>query len=224
MSNYLAIATVTAALSRVLQAAIGIDVPGAVATTVRPNGPSSGVPDIGVNIFLYQSTPNTSWRNHDLPTRRPDSTMAQRPQMAIDLHYLLSFYGDEATLEPQRLLGSTLRTLHTKPILTRQDIQNTVTAIDFLNDSNLAEAVESVKFILIPLNLQALVCLFPNYLCSFSGLSGFSGTDLDGPATDYGTAGAGAHYSRAAIDRLGGLVGSGARYPRQPATLASGRC
>ena len=156
MSNYLAIATVTAALSRVLQAVIGADVPGAIATTVRPDGPNSGVPDTGVNIFLYQVTPNPHWHNNDLPTRRPDGAVVQRPQVGLDLHYLLSFYGTEAELEPQRLLGSTVRTLHAKPVLTRQDIQNTVNAISFLNDSDLAEEVESVKFTPIPLNLEEL--------------------------------------------------------------------
>jgi hypothetical protein len=156
MSNYLAIATVTAALSRALQAALGADVPGALVTTVRPDGPSSGVPETGANLFLYQVTPNSSWRNNDLPTRRPDGTLVQRPQVAIDLHYLLSFYGVEADLEPQRLLGSTIRTLHAKPVLTRQEIQNTVNTISFLNDSDLAEEVESVKFTPIPLNLEEL--------------------------------------------------------------------
>ena len=51
MSNYLAVATVTATLQRVLQAVIGADVPGAKATMVRPDAPGHGVPDVGVNIF-----------------------------------------------------------------------------------------------------------------------------------------------------------------------------
>jgi hypothetical protein len=156
MSNYLAIATVTAALSRALQTAIEADVPGALATTVRPDGPGSGVPETGVNIFLYQVMPNASWRNNDLPTRRPDGTLVQRPLVAIDLHYLLSFYGNDAELEPQRLLGSTIRTLHAKPVLTRQEIQNTVDAIGFLNDSDLAGEVELVKFMPLSLNLEEL--------------------------------------------------------------------
>ena len=44
MSNYLAVATVTATLQRELQSAVGIDVPGATATTVRPDAPGHGVP------------------------------------------------------------------------------------------------------------------------------------------------------------------------------------
>ena len=49
-----------------------------------------------------------------------------RPQAALDLHYLLTFYGNEAQLEPQRLLGSVVRTLHARPVLTRQQIQQTI--------------------------------------------------------------------------------------------------
>ncbi len=156
MSNFLAIATVTATLGRMLQAAVGADVPGALVTTVRPDGPNSGVPDTGVNLFLYQVTPNAQWRNQDLPTRRADGTVAQRPQAALDLHYLLSFYGSEAELEPQRLLGSALRTLHARPLLDRVAVLNAVAANAFLTGSDLADAVESVRFTPMSLNLEEL--------------------------------------------------------------------
>jgi hypothetical protein len=156
MSNFLAIATVTATLGRVLQGAVGADVPGALVTAVRPDGPNSGVPDTGVNLFLYQVTPNAQWRNQDLPTRRADGTVAQRPQAALDLHYLLSFYGAEVELEPQRLLGSALRTLHARPLLDRAAVVNAIAANAFLAGSDLADAVESVRFTPMSLNLEEL--------------------------------------------------------------------
>jgi hypothetical protein len=92
MSNFLAIATVTAALRQTLNAVAGIDVPGAEVTTMRPDEPTNT--DARVNIYLYQVTPNAAWRNADLPTRRNDGGLVQRPQVALDLHYLLTFYGD----------------------------------------------------------------------------------------------------------------------------------
>lgn len=156
MSNYLAIATVTTGLVRYLQGAVGADVGNAVVTSVRPDGPNSGVPEVGVNIFLYQATPNTAWRNHDLPTRRPDGTLAQRPQIALDLHYLLTFYGDETLLEPQRILGSTVRALHARPILTRQEIRSAVAATPFLVGADLADEIETVKFTPVSLSLEEL--------------------------------------------------------------------
>lgn len=156
MSNHLAIAAVTASLVRYLQGAVGADVGNAVVTAVRPDGPNSGVPEVGVNIFLYQATPNVAWRNQDLPTRRPDGSLNQRPQIALDLHYLLTFYGDETQLEPQRILGSTVRALHARPVLTRQEIRGAVAANAFLAGADLADEIETVKLTPQPLTLEEL--------------------------------------------------------------------
>lgn len=158
MSNFLAIATVTATLSRVLSAAVGSDVPGAAITTLRPDDSTNGAPDTGVNIYLYQVTPNAAWRNADLPTRRDDGRLVQRPQVALNLQYLLSFHGNEVQLEPQRLLGSVVRTLHTRAVLTRQMISDTVgdASNAFLAGSDLAEEVELIKFTPSALSLEEL--------------------------------------------------------------------
>jgi hypothetical protein len=164
MSNFLAIATVTATLSQVLQAAVGADVPGATVTTARPDNAGDGTPATKVNIYLYQVTPNAAWRNADLPTRGPDGQLMQRPQVALDLHYLLTFYGNETELEPQRLLGAAVRTLHARPVLTRQMIRDTVSSVPFLASSNLADSVELVKFTPIPLALEELSKLWSVFL------------------------------------------------------------
>ena len=85
MSNFLAVATVTATLQRELQSAIGVDVPGATAMTVRPDTPGHGVPEVGVNIFLYEIAPNAAVRNRDLPTRSGNGqTAVQRPAVALE--------------------------------------------------------------------------------------------------------------------------------------------
>ena len=162
MSNFLAIATVTATMQTLLQAAIGVDVAGATATTVRPDGSDNGLPPRGLNIYLYQVTPNGAWRNSDLPTRSSDGRQVQRPRVALDLHYLLTFYGTENTLEPQRVLGSAARTLHAQPLLTREQILATQQAAvnndpnHFLRDSDLADEVELVKFMPLSLSLEEL--------------------------------------------------------------------
>ncbi len=158
MSNYLAIATVTATLQRALQAVVGADVPGAKANTARPDATGHGLPEIGVNIFLYQVTPNSVLRNADLPTRNADGRAGQRPVIALDLHYLLSVYGNDGQLEPQRVLGSVVRTLHAWPLLTRQMIRDTVTdpAYAYLATSNLADAIDPVRFSPLSLSLEEL--------------------------------------------------------------------
>ncbi len=125
MSNALAIATVTATLQQLLQTALPASsgVSGALVKNVRPDD-QGNLPAVGVNIFLYQVSPNPAWRNADLPTRRADNTLLRRPQAALDLHYLLTFYGEDATLDQQRLLGATALYLHANPVLARTDIRN----------------------------------------------------------------------------------------------------
>lgn len=159
MSNFLAIATVTATLAlEVVQKAAEVAVNGATVTTARPDSTGSGNSAARVNIYLYQVSSNAAWRNSDLPTRNSDGQLVQRPRVAIDLHYLLTFYGDEAQLEPQRMLGNVALAMHTKPMLTRTMIQDTIVnpLYSFLAESNLADAVELVKFTPLPLSLEEL--------------------------------------------------------------------
>ncbi len=162
MSNFLAIASATETLRQIIDGAIREDVNGAAAKAVRPDAPDNELPNPGVNLYLYQVTPNAAWRNADLPTRRANGELSQQPRAAIDLHYLITFYGNESQLEPQRLLGSTLRTLHEQPVLTREKLRSVINAAvaadpqHFLRDSNLDEEVELVKFTPLPISLEEL--------------------------------------------------------------------
>lgn len=159
MSNFLAIATVTATLKlEVLQDAVQAAVPGADVTIARPDGISGSVSGARVNLYLYQVTPNVAWRSNDLPTRNANGQLVQRPRVALDLFYLLTFYGDELQLEPQRMLGSVALAMHTKPVLTRDMIRNTIvnTSFPFLAQSNLTDEIELVKFTPLPLSLEEL--------------------------------------------------------------------
>jgi len=163
MSNHLAIATVTATLRQMLASTADECVPGAAVTTMRPDAPGNGTVDPRVNLYLYQVTPNAAWRNSDLPTRNTDGHLTQRARAALDLHYLVTFYGNEVELEPQRLLGGVARTLHARPMLERTRIRDTVsnpTFASFLGGSDLAEDVELVKFTPLALNLEELAKLW----------------------------------------------------------------
>jgi hypothetical protein len=167
VSNYLAVAAVTASLKRVLDEALTAGAPGAVAeatvTTARPETAANGGSERkGINVYLYQVTPNAAWRNAELPSRREDGSLVRRPQAALDLHYLLTFYGDDAHLEPQRLLGMAVRTINSRPVLTRAAVRaamDAATADDpttYLQFADLAEAIELVRFSPLPLNLEEL--------------------------------------------------------------------
>jgi hypothetical protein len=152
MSNQLAIATVSAALQQVLLTPVSQAVLNATVGFSRPDANNQSTPL--VNIFLYQVTPNAAYRNADLPSRRPDGTPSRRPQAALDLHYLLTFHGDDTRLEPQRLLGAVVTTLHAQPLLSRQNITNAVTNFGFLAGSGLEDQVESVRFTPTALSLE----------------------------------------------------------------------
>ena len=151
MSNHLAIATVTAALAQVVQHAAEGAVAGVITQFGRPEAPANGA-GAKVFVYLYQVTPNAALRNSDLPMRDEKGVLVSRPRAAINLHYLLTFYGAEATLEPSRMLGAVARDLHANPVLSAQAIQDVTK--DSLADSDLVSAIEQVKFTQEQLSLE----------------------------------------------------------------------
>ena len=145
MSNYLAVATVTKALAQILDSAVKSAVDSSGAVTQRPD---PGTKTACVDLFLYQVTPNAALRSSDLPTRNAQGQVVSRPTSALDLHYLMSFYGDDSKFEPQRMLGAVVRSLLAEPGLTRERILGVSKDDngDNMSGSNLADAVEQVKF------------------------------------------------------------------------------
>lgn len=160
MSNFLAIGTVTAALRRLVLEAVQTDVSGALVSTLRPAEPgsASGIPGLGVNVYLYQAVPIAPLRNTALPSRRSSGAMVERPIAALELHYLFSFYGNDALHEPQRLMGSTLAKLMAEPILRRSRIEAVLADAQtpFLADSDLPEQIDSVKLSPLALSLEEM--------------------------------------------------------------------
>lgn len=157
MSNYLAIATVTATLQRTLQAVVQNDIEGARVTTVRPTAIGNGTPDTGVNLFLYQVITNPAMGNMDAMPFRSRGAPTKR-QSALDLYYMFSFYGNEVELEPQRLLGSVVRTLSDKCILTQEMIQEACceSTLAFLPESDLVDQMQQINIVPLDLNLEDL--------------------------------------------------------------------
>lgn len=159
MSNYLAIATVTACLQRLLQESIQLDLDGARVTTVSPNMVGSATPVKGVNLYLYQVSPNPVWQqNSDTKMRSRRKNGVKKSRTALDVYYLLSFYGNDGELEPQRLLGSTIKILSDRPKLSEIMIQKTLadSSYSYLSESDLAEQIESIHLTLIDSSLEEL--------------------------------------------------------------------
>lgn len=157
MSNQLAIATVTCVLQDLLEPAMDI-VPGARVSTVRPDRlGKDGKMTRGLNIYLYRVTPNSQFRNVDMPMRDSSGGYVRAPIMAVDLHYLMSAYGDETLLEPQILLGATVARLHEHTVLHRNIIQQGVESSGHIVEgSDLDEQSPKVKILMDNLSTEDL--------------------------------------------------------------------
>lgn len=156
MSNHLAIATVTATLGQLVHAAAqGSGVGGVSLKFGRPTAASQAT-ERKVHVYLYQVTPNVALRNSDTPTRDAEGRLTRRPQAALDLYYLISFFGDPDELEPERMLGAAVRDLHARPPLTAQAIADTIASRSALAGSDLASSVERVKLTPIGMTLDEM--------------------------------------------------------------------
>ncbi|MFG2520044.1 DUF4255 domain-containing protein [Streptomyces sp. NPDC048527] len=144
MSNALALAHVTQALALLIESNLGPEID--MAVKVEPRKPPADPPtEPTISVFLYQVTPDTSQRNNDLPTRAADGTLVKRPVAALDLHFLITAYGDETELVGQRLIGSVVRALHEIPVLPK-DVIELAGERPYLAGSNLAESAQRVRF------------------------------------------------------------------------------
>jgi len=156
MSNHLAVAVVTAALKQMVQDALDEDVPGAKARVGRPDAADADAQPT-VNLFLYHVMANPRARNNHLPSRKPDGDRRGPSVVAIDLYYLVSFYGPPSEYAPERLLATVARALEHRPIITRSIIEKAIEeAGGMLDDADLHRAPESVRLTPTGLSLDEL--------------------------------------------------------------------
>jgi hypothetical protein len=169
MSNHLAVAAATRTLAQLLDRQLTRDFVGAHVNPGRPDATATDDSDPEVRLFLYRVEPNASWRTDALPTRSPAGQVYERPQTGLTLQYLLTCVGNEAQLEPQRMLGSVVRTLHARPLLTRAEIEAMVAAAlaedpdHPLGLSDLAEQPEIVRLTPLPLSTDELSTLWSSF-------------------------------------------------------------
>jgi hypothetical protein len=169
MSNALAIASVTAVMSSMInQAMVANDVSAAVGGTIDITNLAPGsiseeeLESVRLNLFLYQVAPNVGWSNVALPSRDADGRRLTNPPLALDLFYLLSAYGSQ-DLEAEIMLGFAIQAFHETPVLTRQMIRdalsvpggpNTPPPLVALANSDLADQIEQVKITPHPMNTE----------------------------------------------------------------------
>ena len=160
MSNALAIATVTQTLvNRVTASLAGSLVNGPQVSTLRPDDShpcKAPRPRRASTFFSTRSLRTRPSATRICPLAAPTARSIQRPQLGLDLHYLFTFYGNDFTLEHQRLLGAVARYLHAYPVLSRSDIE----AVESMTDpsgaaylaSQLSEQTELVR--ITPINFS----------------------------------------------------------------------
>ena len=171
MSTALGIASVTHVLkdllndgliNNVISTAVGTDVK---VSSLQPSlvEASSGATDTQLNLFLYRVSPNTGWVNNGYPSRNGRGDLIGNPPLALNLHYLLSAFGD-SELHAEILLGYGMQLLHETPVLERAVIRRSLTPtvgvstlpenLRELATSELAEQIEQIKITPEPINTE----------------------------------------------------------------------
>ncbi len=170
MTSFEGIATVTAALRQRLLETVQVDVPSATVTTLRPADPgTSGIPQIGVNLFLFAVHVSASHRNRDLPLRTAQGDLRQKPMIPLDLDYLVSFYGDQNN-SAHLLVGSVMRSLYARPILTAAMIEAVEGPGSGLA-SGLADQTDRVRFTPLALPIEEMSKLWSVFFQTSYALS-----------------------------------------------------
>jgi hypothetical protein len=163
VSSALGLASVTVVLADLLRnGIIDHDVPATVGdvkvSALPPDRvlPATGTEDTRLNLFLYQVTPNSGWRNMGLPAIGVRGERVSDPPLALDLHYLLTAYGPE-DYYAEILLGYAMQLLHETPVLARADVRKALApspvgggpglppALEDLATSGLADQLELIK-------------------------------------------------------------------------------
>lgn len=127
MSNFRSVAVVTATLEHILQDAVNQAVSQG---DVRIGAPTAKLAEENkplVNLCLYRVVPNAAHSNNHLATRDGAGESRARTRLALDLHYLLSFYGNPANFEPERLYGACALALGAVPSLSVAAIETAST-------------------------------------------------------------------------------------------------
>ena len=175
MSNALALAAVTSTIRYVLESALTAPHPGpvggAAVRTLRLDQLSTSdlAGSAGLNVLLFHVGPNAAGNLTALPGRDASGALRQRPTAALDLDYLITAFGDESSLEGQRLLGRAIIALAANTILTREVVDaartahQAVTETAFLAQSDLADQVERIKVAPLLLSVEDLTRLSGAY-------------------------------------------------------------
>jgi hypothetical protein len=163
MSNYLAIAAVTAALRHLLDSEVNgdLNIPH-TEVTVQPLDKARGDKNSDqINLFLYQTNVNAAWRNIAMPNRGGLGE-AGYPPLPLELGYLVTAYGkDNEDISSHRLLGKAMSILLDHPILMSDEIESN------LPGNDLYEQIEKVKISYQPMSVEEISKLWTAFQAQY---------------------------------------------------------
>lgn len=194
MSNALAIATVTHVMSTLLKEGItqnNVDAflkSGNAAVSTRSPGVLAGndgkVP-AQLNLFLYRVSHNTGWNNSAYPSRNSSGDEIRSVPLAINLHYLLTAFGEDE-LDSEILLGFGMQILHEHPVLYRKlitdSLSNALLALytgslqSAIKLSGLADQVELIKVTPESINTEEMSRLWSAFQTKYHTCTGYQVT------------------------------------------------
>jgi hypothetical protein len=158
----MAIAAVTACLRNLLANALATDGDLSDATvTAQPldKARDPAATSNQLNLFLYLISPNSAWRNQDMPWRTRPGEIAPSP-LALNLFYLISAYGRDNDVQlpfSQLLLGQAMSVLHDHPLLGRDEIAAG------LPGNDLGDQLERLRITLQPLSIEEISKLWAGF-------------------------------------------------------------
>ena len=132
MSGALAITSVTTVLKSLLSNALiqqsaAVGMGDVTITSVPPDRIATGAEEHPLlNIHLYRLTPNSAWR-HASTSAAPKEAQQMMP-LALDLHYLLTVYGEQDH-QAEILLGHAIQCFYETSILTREALLSSLASI-----------------------------------------------------------------------------------------------
>ena len=171
MSSPLAIGAVSAVLRNYLDNGL-IDVGAPLSpvkiTAVAPDTIKLDEPEPtpSLNLFLYRTSRNQGWTEFGLPSFDGNGSRVSAPPLALNLHYLLTAYGN-ADFEAEILLGYAMHLLHERPVLDRAAIRRALQpspldssilppAFQALTASDLADQIEAVTITDEPMDSEEM--------------------------------------------------------------------
>jgi Pvc16 N-terminal domain len=154
MNSSFSIAACTVAIADRLHMFIGDAVPGARVTTLNPGSEALRTGDPFVNLYLFRTTRNGFVSNNDLPTRGPLGGAKNSPVLKLDLDYMITFFGDDARLDPQRLLGLVAGGLNAEPYIPRDMLRAAVASTPWLSGGgDGSQELPRDEIVVTPLNM-----------------------------------------------------------------------